>query len=201
MFQQIGGRRSRPASLTITHDDKSHGDSVSHHPHHHLDSDKHSTVYMEIPHTTSPDKDKVKSTATLSCTSSISKDSLMDSSKDKAVDAELFQPATVSVSGLVNSSDTSTNPSLSFTVEFGDEKKPKLNITRSLSEFVPPKIRNSLASHARVEKSVPARSITRDTGNRIHSVIWRLFKRNLLIVVTLTVWRSLPIMNYFSEMS
>ena len=51
-----------------------------------------------------------------------------------------------------------TSPALSFTVEFGDETKPRLKSGARLSEFVPPKLRNSLSSsHARLEKSFSAR--------------------------------------------
>ena len=166
-------KTSRPSSLVVQADN----------PHPHKDS---KAVYMEIPHhhAATPERDKPpsgrdKSTPARSLTSSISKDSLVlspDSARERSVDRE--------ADSVGRAAETSSNPALSFTVDFGDEKKPKLKTGASLSEFVPTKIRNSLSFHARSEKSSSSSRGKESFGTRKSSVrtTFYLFLSNELFI-------------------
>ena len=172
-------KTSRPSSLVVQAADDAHPPQP-HHPHHaHKDS---RAVYMEIPHqAATPERDKPPSgrdksaTPARSLTSSISKDSLVlspaDSARERSADRD-------GDAGGRAAAETSSNPALSFTVDFGDERKPKLKSGASLSEFVPTKIRNSLSFHARSEKVSSSASSAKGRealGNRKNSVRERLF--------------------------
>ncbi|KAL8576171.1 hypothetical protein ACOMHN_027826 [Nucella lapillus] len=143
--QKPEARSPRPSSLVM------HGDGS--HPHH--PQEQHPKgYYMEIPHhAATPERDKPqrdKTTPARSSTSSISKDSLVlspVSARGRSVDKE-SDPGRSASGGFC-----AAEAALSFTVEFGDEKKPKLKSGASLSQFVPMKLRNSLRTHARPEKA------------------------------------------------
>ena len=173
-------KTSRPSSLVVQAADDAHPPQP-HHPHHaHKDS---RAVYMEIPHqAATPERDKPPSgrdksaTPARSLTSSISKDSLVLSPADSARERSADRDG--DAGGRAAAAEISSNPALSFTVDFGDERKPKLKSGASLSEFVPTKIRNSLSFHARSEKassSVSSAKGRESLGNRKNSVRERLF--------------------------
>ncbi|XP_076442172.1 uncharacterized protein LOC143281103 isoform X2 [Babylonia areolata] len=149
----------RPSSLAMMQ-----GLAKAAHPHPHPHPPQHAKdskpVYMEIPHrTTTPERDKPpssgprdKTTPARSLTSSsLSKDSLVlspDSVRGRSVDKESDPGGKAAGVGTgAAATEVCGNPGLSFTVEFGDEKKPKLKNGASLSQFVPSKLRHSLSSH------------------------------------------------------
>ncbi|KAK7469617.1 hypothetical protein BaRGS_00036346 [Batillaria attramentaria] len=132
------------------------------HSHPHRTDARQRPIVMEIPHrSTTPERDKQhfardESTPARSVTSSLSKDSLVlspDSAHEKSAEKDSS-----------GSGEGSSNLPLSFTVEFGDEKKPRMNIGGSLREFVPTKILKSLAPHLRGEKGTPPKGQPKEPG-------------------------------------
>ena len=171
-------KTSRPSSLVVQAADDAHHPQPQHAP---KDS---RAVYMEIPHqAATPERDKPPSgrdksaTPARSLTSSISKDSLVLSPSDSARERSADRDGDAGGRAAAAAAETSGNPALSFTVDFGDERKPKLKSGASLSEFVPTKIRNSLSFHARSEKAPSASSAKgrESLGGRKNSVRERLF--------------------------
>ncbi|XP_041353126.1 centrosomal protein of 170 kDa-like isoform X3 [Gigantopelta aegis] len=118
---------------------------------------KYSTTYMEIPHKdTAPERDK--DTPPHSMSSSISKDSLFsDASKLNTPDTPSDKVVRQGPGGEEPGHADTTG--LAFTVDFGDDKK--LNMSGSLSEFVPSKIRKNFRE--RMEKV--SKPQNRDGGN------------------------------------